>query len=379
MFSYKFISSMSKVIIFSTMLILIPCFNIYSFQKPYHSSDFPNTYNNNDVDETISQIISELDDNNKEENLSSIDSEYLQIQEANQYNNQKTHHQQQNLNTQQHLPPPIRLSQKVVMIGISPFQSPKGMLYQFTTLLSALKSDMGVKKVRLVTANDYKGVVNALLNGTIDFAWVGVGTYILGNKDKQLIPVVQTIRNKSNNYFGVFITLKDSKILGLEDIIGKRLGFVDIESTSGFIYPFYYLLQAKIDPFKQCKEVKFLKRHDLVIQAIIDKKIDVGVCLEETYKTFISNNPNSNLMILGKTPPIPSDIIICRSDCHPTLIEKFKNAIIKYKSNQNVLSTYISSLEFKEINQNDLLYAEKIVEKVIKSLPNYILQTLNKK
>lgn len=228
--------------------------------------------------------------------------------------------------------PPIRLAQKVVMLGRVPYMNIKDMMSHAKSLLLYLRKEMGVKDVRLVTAKDYSGVLDALSRGTIDVAWLGPMAYVLGKDKVPMTPLVKTKRRAGSSYRGVFITRKDSGILGIEDIKGKVVGFVDPESASGYLYPLYVLKRSKINPHKDCKKVEFLKKHDAILAAVLEKRIDAGVCLEDTLATLKDKNLAAEIMTLGKTDEVPSDVIACREDCPINLRDKLKDALLKIKS-----------------------------------------------
>ncbi len=226
-------------------------------------------------------------------------------------------------------PGPIRLAQKVVMIGRVPYMSIKDMMAHSKALMSYLRKEMGVKEVRLVTSKNYAGVLQALSRGTIDFAWLGPTAYVLGKDKMPLFPIVKTQRRTGSSYRGVFITRKDRQILGIDDIKGKIVGFVDPESASGYLYPLALLKRSKINPHKVCKKVEFLKKHDAVLAAVLSGKIDAGVCLEDTLLGLKGKKELDDLLVLGKTDEVPSDVIVCREDCQPVLRDKFREALLK--------------------------------------------------
>ncbi len=224
--------------------------------------------------------------------------------------------------------PPVQLNQKTVLIGRPPYLSLSEMMRHVGTLFAFLKKEMGVKEVRLVTGQDYTSVLAALIRGKIDFAWVGPMAYVIGNEKGDLMPIAKAQHQGGAAYRGVFITLKNGRVLGLDDIRGKTVGFVDPESASGYLYPLYLLKRLKIDPHKVCK-VLFLKKHDAVLGAVLDGKIDVGVCLEATLKTISDPKQLNRILVLGKTDEVPSDVIVCRKDCPVNLRERFLEALLK--------------------------------------------------
>jgi phosphonate transport system substrate-binding protein len=253
--------------------------------------------------------------------------------------------------------PVVPLPEKTVVIGRVPFMNVKEMLAHYQGLLAFLKKEMGVKEVKVVTGKDYAGVLNALERGTIDFAWLGPMAYTIGNEKMPLTPLAQAKRRTGATYRGVFIARKDAKILGIEDIKGKTIGFVDPESASGYLYPLYFLQRSNIDPHKDCKKVEFLKKHDSVLAAVIAGKVDVGVCLEDTLVAVKDRKILEPIMMIGKTYEVPSDIVTCRVDCDPVLRDKFQEALLKtatLKQKVNPVTKLPPVLEFMPIGQATL-------------------------
>ncbi|HNV69080.1 MAG TPA: phosphate/phosphite/phosphonate ABC transporter substrate-binding protein [Candidatus Ozemobacteraceae bacterium] len=253
--------------------------------------------------------------------------------------------------------PRVPPAEKTVLIGRVPFMNTENMLLAYRGLIAFLKQEMGVKDVRIVTAKDYAGVQNALERGSIDFAWLGPMAYAIASQKIPMYPLAQANRRTGSTYRGVFITRVDSKILGIEEIKGRVVGFVDPESASGYLYPLYFLQRSKINPHEVCKKVEFLGKHDAIIPAVLAGKIDVGVCLEDTLQAVKDKRILDRLLILGKTYEVPSDIVACRKDCDPKLRDAFQRAMLKTRSLKQKADPATGLppvLEFMPVNDADL-------------------------
>lgn len=225
---------------------------------------------------------------------------------------------------------PIKLAEKSVRFGRIPYLSMRDMMTQAVPLLRFLQKQTGVKEVRLVSnRNSYASILDALARGNIDFAWVGPTAYLNRRDQDHLMPVAKAKFGEATAYRGVFIAPAKGKVQGLEDIKGSSIAFVDPESASGYIYPLYLLKEIGVDPHKHSK-VYFLKNHDNVLRAVLEGKVDSGVCLEETLKK-LNKAQLDRIIILGKTNEIPSDVIVCRQDCPINLREKFLEALLQVK------------------------------------------------
>ncbi len=225
---------------------------------------------------------------------------------------------------------PIKLEEKSIRFGRIPYLSMRDMMTQAVPLLRFLQKETGAKEVRLVSnRNSYASILDALARGNIDFAWVGPTAYLNRRDQDHLMPVAKAKFGEATAYRGVFIAPAKGKVQGLEDIKGSSIAFVDPESASGYIYPLYLLKELGVDPHKHSK-VYFVKNHDNVLRAVLEGKVDSGVCLEETLKK-LNKAQLERIIILGKTNEIPSDVIVCRQDCPINLREKFLEALLKVK------------------------------------------------
>jgi len=229
---------------------------------------------------------------------------------------------------------PIKLEEKSIRLGRIPYRSLKEMMAQAVPLLRLLQKKTGAKEVRFVSSGkDYASILDSLARGNIDFAWIGPTAYLNRRDLDKLMPVAKAKFGSETAYRGVFIAPAKGKVQGLEDIKGCKIGFVDRESTSGYIYPLYLLLQLGINPHKD-STVYFMKNHDNVLRAVLAGKLDAGVCLENTLNSLKDKSLLNKIIVLGKTNEIPSDVIVCRQDCPINLRERFLEALTQIKAGE---------------------------------------------
>ena len=93
---------------------------------------------------------------------------------------------------------------------------------------------------KMFTFKDYAGTLESLLGGNLDYAWLGSSGYAgvyLENPDA-VEPIMTRMQPSGDTgYFSVMVARKDSGIKTLEDAKGKKLGFADPNSTSGYLIP----------------------------------------------------------------------------------------------------------------------------------------------
>jgi phosphonate transport system substrate-binding protein len=136
---------------------------------------------------------------------------------------------------------------------------------------------------RLFAPADYNGVIQGLLGGSLDMAWLGASSYAaIYLEDAEAVePVlVKTNLDGSFSYHSIGFARVDSGITSLEDMKGKVFGFGDPNSTSGYLIPSVEIPQATgatMESGDYFGEVKFTGGHEQTIVAVFNGDIDGGV------------------------------------------------------------------------------------------------------
>jgi len=124
-------------------------------------------------------------------------------------------------------------------IGILGGENAQDRLNSHECLKNYTEETLGVP-VKLFAPADYNGVIQGLLGGTIDMAWLGASGYAATylNDPEAVEPVLVKINlDGSYGYHSIGFARKDSGITSLADMKGKSFGFGDPNSTSGYLIP----------------------------------------------------------------------------------------------------------------------------------------------
>jgi phosphonate transport system substrate-binding protein len=136
--------------------------------------------------------------------------------------------------------------------------------------------------VKIYAPADYNGVIEGLLGGNLDMAWLGASGYAkVYLTDPDAVEPVLTKINKDGSfgYYSIGFARVDSSIKSLDDMKGKVFGFGDPNSTSGYLIPSIEIPQAgySMRSGDYFKEVKFTGGHEQTIVAVFNGDIDGGV------------------------------------------------------------------------------------------------------
>lgn len=185
---------------------------------------------------------------------------------------------------------------------------------------------------RIFTPADYDGVIQGLLGGTIDVAWLGASAYAktyLTDPGAVEPVLVKVNTDGSYGYHSIGFTRKETGIASLEDMKGKTFGFGDPNSTSGYLIPSIEIPQevgASMESGDYFGEVKFTGGHEQTIVAVANGDIDAGVtwadglgAWEDGYnsgalrKAADAGLVDMNQMVeIWKSKPIPEGPVVLR-------------------------------------------------------------------
>lgn len=142
-----------------------------------------------------------------------------------------------------------------------------------------IEAALGVP-VKVFTPADYDGVIQGLLGGTIDLAWLGASAYAKTYlTDPEAVDLMLTKQNAdgSTGYYSFGFARKDAGITSMEDAKGKSFAFADPNSTSGYLVPGAELTEkyGKLEDY--FSEVKMSGGHEQTIVGVANGDFDAGV------------------------------------------------------------------------------------------------------
>jgi len=134
--------------------------------------------------------------------------------------------------------------------------------------------------VKLFTPADYDGVIQGLVGGTLDMAWLGASAYAkIYLTDEKAVEVKLTKQNlnDSTGYYSIGFARKDSGITKIEDAKGKVFAFGEPNSTSGYLVPGAELMETygKLEDY--FSEVKMSGGHEQTIVGVNNGDFAAGV------------------------------------------------------------------------------------------------------
>jgi phosphonate transport system substrate-binding protein len=167
-------------------------------------------------------------------------------------------------------------------IGILGGENAQDRMNSYQCLADYTTEALGVES-KLFAPADYNGVIQGLLGGTLDMAWLGASAYaatFLQDPEAVEPVLIKVNLDGSVGYHSIGFARVDSGIKNLEDMKGKVFGFGDPNSTSGYLIPSIEIPEATGSTMTSGDyfgEVRFTGGHEQTIVAVANGEIDGGV------------------------------------------------------------------------------------------------------
>jgi phosphonate transport system substrate-binding protein len=161
-------------------------------------------------------------------------------------------------------------------------------------------------------------------------------------------------------YHTVFFTLADSGITTLDDLKGKMVAFEESVSTSGFMMPLAFMINAGIkvvekdatDAEVAADEVGYMfsNGEDNTVQWVIIGRVAAGTVDDQTYLEIADEN-RQDLTIVAETSDIPRQVVIAQPDISPEMLDAIKTLLVNMDETDEgkaVLEAFSNTVQFDD-------------------------------
>jgi phosphonate transport system substrate-binding protein len=215
-------------------------------------------------------------------------------------------------------------TQQQVRIGLQPTDGENNL----EDLRVDLSKRMGMD-VSFVISKNYDELVEMFKSKKLDFAFFTALNFLKAEREAGAKALLKKVYGKDEFYYSALVVLADSGIQKISNIKGKKIGFVDPKSTSGYFYPRVMLRSEGFDAGVKASaenvlEHEFFGTHDKALKGLLDGKVDVvgvwasdpktgeGAWSEDKIKAL--NSKNKKFKVLLYSEPIPNDAFAVRGD-----------------------------------------------------------------
>lgn len=245
-----------------------------------------------------------------------------------------------------------------LILAVNPYKTTPELQVIHAELIDYLEKALK-REIVFVVSKDYNNLITLIEQGSVDIASISPKLFATLRLKDPTIPYLASIKfadaqgNVRSSYRSLIVTLSDSSIRTFADLKGKSFGFTDVDSTSGYLYPRFMMRQNGIDPAKELGKIYMLKKHPKVIQALLEKSIDVGALYDGIYRG-LSNAEQKKIRILATSEEIPHDVMIASKQMDEALVTKIRALLLAFHSTPSSSSS-IAGFEEKSLFLYDRL------------------------
>lgn len=219
-----------------------------------------------------------------------------------------------------------------ITMGLIPAENAEEMVKKFEPMRAYLEKKLG-EPVKVFTATDYAGVIEAMRKKRIDIAWFGPLSYVLAEQEAGAEPFAAGIRKgaDSHTYKSLFVAQCGSGITSLKDLQGKNVSFVNPTSTSGGLMPAYMIMKEfGKKPEEFFGKFAYAGSHDAAELAVKNKTVDAVADNDITYEKMLKKGEISDKenCIIAESEALPGSPLTYRGDLDAGKKAKIKDAIL---------------------------------------------------
>jgi phosphonate transport system substrate-binding protein len=190
----------------------------------------------------------------------------------------------------------LRRSRRTMTFGLSPAHGPKLARSRGDVLVDQLQRRLGCH-VRSVVFADYETLVDCVIQGEVDFAWMPPATFIDAADRGATLGVVAQ-RLGAPTYDAAIFVRAESACADLDDLRGRSIAWVDRHSCSGYVFA-AAAIRDRLGPLGGVFSAQhFHGSHRAVCDAVLNGWADAGA-------TFVNRDANGQVEEFGFAKMVP--------------------------------------------------------------------------
>ncbi|MDD2799216.1 MAG: PhnD/SsuA/transferrin family substrate-binding protein [Bacteroidales bacterium] len=246
--------------------------------------------------------------------------------------------------------------------AVHPLHNPAKLIQSYQPLIDYLNMNVKGAQFYLEASRDYANFESKYRKKTPEF--------LLPNPIQTIDAMkygynVIAMAGEPNDFKGLFIVRKDSRILEPSDLIGKSISYPSSTALAACIMPQYFLYKHGIDVNKDITN-RYVGSQESSIMNVNLKNTDAGATWPTPWFSFLKDHPKeaSQLKVIWQTESLINNSVMVRSDVPDSIQMKVCSLLLHLNSTekgQNILSNMFVS-HFILSHNEDYEIARKYIE-----------------
>lgn len=258
-------------------------------------------------------------------------------------------------------------------IAMSPSQNSDEQRKKRQLLADYLQEKLGIP-VNIEIPQEYDIAIDLIAEGKVQIAYLGPFSYVKARqRNSQLEPLVAYIDKRTGRpwYTSSIVVDTQRGIQTLQDLKGKRVGFVNQSSTSGYLVPAAHLTSQQINFDQDFASIHYAGSHNKNVLALESGQVDaIGINKPTFLKAQQSGKlPLEKYQMIWESDPIPNAPIVVSRQVPASLKKNLQKAFINAPRDLAALSgaksdgyTLVKDQDYDSIRQLQKILETNISE-----------------
>lgn len=191
-----------------------------------------------------------------------------------------------------------------------------------------LESRLG-RTIVFVQRGNYREIVDLILGGKLDFAWICGYPYVRHRRELKLV-AVPLWHGKPLYQSYLIVPADDLRSQSLIDLRGKIFAYSDPDSNSGYLYPRYLLTTHGENPANFFSRTFFTWAHRKVVEVVGVGLANGGAVDGYVWEALAISHPKLTgaTRIVERSPLLGHPPIVARPNIPPRELEPFRAALV---------------------------------------------------
>ncbi|MDJ0753357.1 MAG: phosphate/phosphite/phosphonate ABC transporter substrate-binding protein [Ardenticatenaceae bacterium] len=203
--------------------------------------------------------------------------------------------------------------------------------------LAANLSEYGIGKAEVKIAQDMETMIQWIEDGEVDIYMDSLYPAMIIADATGATPILRRWKKDVAEYHTVFFTRADSELAALEDLTGQIVAFEEPNSTSGYMLPHAFLIEADLNPLEVASissavsddavGYAFSGEDQNTLQWVISGEAAAGATDNYSYEEVVEES-EVELKVLAQTEDVPRGVVIARGDLGDEVISKISSLMM---------------------------------------------------
>lgn len=244
--------------------------------------------------------------------------------------------------------------QASLRIAVIPKKSMEVLIQDYQPLVERLSSALGIP-VSIVPASSYESVVDAVVSGGVDIAWLGPAGYVLAQqRDPRIEPFASlAIKNgyftPAGHHYQALLLARRETAHDVESLRGTRGALSDPASTSGSVVPnVEFAAQVGMPLAQFFGSVAYTGSHDKSLDALLEGRVDAAFVASVRADAYLNSGRinRDTFNVLWRSERIYYDPYVFRGNLCAAYKTRIRAAMLE---NQDGLAAFLASQDASAI------------------------------